>query len=211
MTEARAPGLDRQGAYDQLYQAMPLVWSASPGRMVARAAELLPPGRALDLGCGDGRNAVWLEQRGWSVDGVDISRAALAAADRRYAAADHHRVGRLWLADASTARFPAGEYDLVLTYGLYHCIPDDRIDRLHMSAIRALRSGGLMAFSALDNRRPLPKDHTTGMLWLRSPSELRRLMSKIRLLEWEEGEIREDHRPLVGPHCHAAVWALAAA
>ena len=145
------------------------------------------------------------------VDGVDVSEAALAAATRRYAAAGHDGRGRLRLADAATAQFGSAEYDLVLVYGLYHCVSDDRLLQIHETAIRALRSGGLLAFSALDDRRPVPPAHATGPLWLRSAADLRRLLGQLDLVIWEEGEIYEDHPPLVGPHRHSAVWALAAA
>ena len=50
--------------------------------MLVREAESLAPGRALDLACGEGRNAVWLAQKGWRVTAVDFSPVALAKAER---------------------------------------------------------------------------------------------------------------------------------
>jgi len=201
--------LDTTGPYDRLYGAAnPLLWSGEPGRVVARAARRLPPGRALDLGCGDGRNILWLEQNGWMVDGVDVSSAALAAARKRFDIAGHVQRGTLTRADVGAAVFPKGAYHLVLVYGLYHCIPDSELTALHQRALSALRLHGMMAFSALTDGLPLPADHGTGRLWLRSSHELRRLMTGLRVLSWEEGEIAEDHLPLVGPHKHAAVWGL---
>jgi len=211
MMRALQAHVQGDGPYDQLYRASPRLWSDAPGRMVERAARLLSAGRALDLGCGDGRNALWLEQRGWAVDGVDVSRAAVAGAARRFAAAGHKGRGCLRVADAATAHFESSQYDLVLVYGLYHCLSDERLRQVHANATRALRSGGLLAFSALDDRQPVPPGHTTGRLWLRSAAELRRLVGELELLTWEEGEIHEEHAPMVGAHRHAVVWALAAA
>ncbi|HEX5532009.1 MAG TPA: methyltransferase domain-containing protein, partial [Methylomirabilota bacterium] len=47
--------------------------SSAPSEFLIAEAEALPPGRALDVACGAGRNAVWLARRGWRVTGVDFS------------------------------------------------------------------------------------------------------------------------------------------
>ena len=52
-------------AWDARYASAGLVWTAEPNRFVVAEVEDLPPGRALDLACGEGRNAVWLAERGW--------------------------------------------------------------------------------------------------------------------------------------------------
>jgi SAM-dependent methyltransferase len=64
------------------YAATELVWTAEPNRRFVSEVEELPPGRALDLACGEGRNAVWLAERGWRVTGIDFSDVALAKAQR---------------------------------------------------------------------------------------------------------------------------------
>ena len=62
--------------WDRRYAAADLVWSAGPNAVVAREADDLPPGRALDLASGEGRNAIWLAERGWRVTAVDFSAVA---------------------------------------------------------------------------------------------------------------------------------------
>ena len=60
--------------WDARYRAAELVWSAEPNRfLVAESRTDLAPGRALDLACGEGRNAIWLAEQGWTVTGVDFS------------------------------------------------------------------------------------------------------------------------------------------
>ena len=68
--------------WDERYAGDDLVWSAQPNRFLVVEVETLPPGRALDLACGEGRNAVWLAERGWDVTGVDFSNVGLDKARR---------------------------------------------------------------------------------------------------------------------------------
>src|SRR5690606_9077745 len=84
-------------AWDERYRATGLVWGAGPNRFVVEQTEGLAPGRALDLAAGEGRNAVWLAERGWRVTAVDFSPVAVErgrriaaerGADVEWAAAD---------------------------------------------------------------------------------------------------------------------------
>ena len=85
MTEHRRPessvrpGFARED-WNARYAQQELVWSAEPNRLFAAEVAALSPGRALDLACGEGRNAVWLAEQGWRVTGVDFSDVALAKA-----------------------------------------------------------------------------------------------------------------------------------
>jgi SAM-dependent methyltransferase len=67
--------VDRR-AWDDRYAAAELVWSAEPNRFVEAEVGDLTPGRALDLAAGEGRNAIWLAERGWRVTAVDFSKVA---------------------------------------------------------------------------------------------------------------------------------------
>jgi SAM-dependent methyltransferase len=71
--------------WDRRYSGPDLLWSATPNRFLVQEAEDLAPGRALDLACGEGRNALWLAERGWNVTAVDYSGAAIAKARDRAA------------------------------------------------------------------------------------------------------------------------------
>lgn len=85
--------------------------SSAPSEFLVAETEALPPGRALDVACGAGRNAVWLARRGWRVTGVDFSDVALGAARELAASAG---VEVEWIeADAVTWIPPRRAYDLV--------------------------------------------------------------------------------------------------
>lgn len=71
--------------WDRRYSGPDLLWSATPNRFLVQEAEDLAPGRALDLACGEGRNALWLAERGWNVTAVDYSGVAIAKARDRAA------------------------------------------------------------------------------------------------------------------------------
>ncbi|HEY7338239.1 MAG TPA: methyltransferase domain-containing protein [Bryobacteraceae bacterium] len=76
---------------------------APPTPLVARIAKILPPGKALDLACGAGRNALWLARQGWNVSAVDGSKAAIGILRRR-------AVEMNLAVDADIADLENGEY-----------------------------------------------------------------------------------------------------
>ena len=63
--------------WDERYSATGFVWATGPNQFVAAELASLPPGRAIDLAAGEGRNTVWLAERGWRVTAVDFSRVGL--------------------------------------------------------------------------------------------------------------------------------------
>ena len=96
-------------AWNERYRASELVWSAGPNQFVEAELSGLPQGRALDLACGEGRNAIWLARQGWQVTAVDFAQAAL---DKGRMLAEALDVA--WVcADATTWRGDAS-YDVCL-------------------------------------------------------------------------------------------------
>ncbi|EQD66949.1 type 11 methyltransferase, partial [mine drainage metagenome] len=74
--------------WDQRFAERP--WISHPDPLLTDVAGELAPGRAIDLGCGPGRNAIWLAERGFQVTGVDASAVGLRQARERAAAAGVH-------------------------------------------------------------------------------------------------------------------------
>jgi SAM-dependent methyltransferase len=99
-------------AWDARYAAHEHVWSPGPNAFVAAELDALPPGRALDLAGGEGRNALWLAERGWIVTMVEFSRVGLEKAGR--AAADRGVTLELVEADVTEHEPEPDAYDLVL-------------------------------------------------------------------------------------------------
>src|ERR1700754_4102577 len=99
-------------AWDRRYAREDLLWSAGPNRLVAAELSELPAGRALDLASGEGRNALWLAERGWRVTAVDFSPVATERA-RRLAAARSLDLETI-VADVVSWVPPAGAFDAVV-------------------------------------------------------------------------------------------------
>jgi len=100
-----------QAAWDERYAGPELVWGAGPNCFVAEELAALEPGRALDLGTGEGRNAIWLAERGWRVTGVDFSAVGLEKAKRL---AEARGVSAEWIrADLTDFQPEPRAFDLV--------------------------------------------------------------------------------------------------
>jgi SAM-dependent methyltransferase len=123
--------------WDDRYREKPLLWSAEPNRFVAAELANLAPGTAVDVACGEGRNSVWLAERGWRVTGVDFSSVAL---ERARAMAAERRVEVEWIQADVLSWQPALAFDLVVL-AYVHLLPDDR-DRLMEKATGWVAPGG---------------------------------------------------------------------
>jgi SAM-dependent methyltransferase len=130
-----------QRQWDELYASTELVWTAEANRFVVEELAGLAAGRALDLGTGEGRNAIWLAERGWQVTAVDFSAVGLAKAAEL--AARHGVTGIRWV-EADLREYQPGPaaYDLVLL-AYVHLRPDE-FGALLAAAASALAPGGTL-------------------------------------------------------------------
>lgn len=134
--------------WDARYAGAELVWRADPNRFVADEVAGLVPGTAVDLACGEGRNAVWLAEHGWEVLGVDFSTVGLAKGARL---AGERGVEVTWQeADVVAWAPPADAFDLVLVCYLQLPAPERRAALV--GAARAVAPGGTLLVVAHDLR-----------------------------------------------------------
>ena len=124
-------------AWDERYAASELVWSAGPNQFVAAELADLPPGRALDLAAGEGRNAIWLARHGWVVTAADFSQVALDKG-RRLAGDTPVR----WVCADATRWDERSAYDLVMV--AYLQLPAAERAAALRAAYHALWPGGTL-------------------------------------------------------------------
>ncbi len=137
------PGETAEAVWEEHYTDKPRVWS---GRVNARLAELaghLGVGRALDLGCGEGADAIWLAEQGWTVVAVDISPTAL---DRARTDAEARGVAQRveFVRLDLTGGLPAGPFDLVSAQFLHSTVSMDRGAILRAAAEAVAPGGSLL-------------------------------------------------------------------
>ena len=126
--------------WDQRYEGSEMLWTAEANRFLVAEVEGMPVGRALDVGAGEGRNAVWLAEQGWEVTAVDFSEVGLAKG-RQLAEARGVEVD--WVAaDLRTYRPAEASFDLVIV--LYLHLPPAQRRRVHATVARALAPAGTL-------------------------------------------------------------------
>lgn len=130
----------RREDWDRKYASAELLWGKRPNRVLVAEASELPPGRALDLACGEGRNAVWLAEHGWDVLGVDFSEVAIAKARTRAIATGVDVEFRC--ADLLDLVPESGAYDLVIVFFLQ--LPASERTVVLGRAATALAPGGTL-------------------------------------------------------------------
>ena len=129
------------GWWDERYHESAMLWTHEPNRFVVEEAADLAPGRALDLACGEGRNALWLATRGWQVTAVDFSGVALERG-RRLAAEAKLQVE--WVeADVLSWQPAESGYDLVLL-GYLQLPAGERQTALSLAASAVASRGSLL-------------------------------------------------------------------
>lgn len=128
--------------WDARYSAAELVWGTEPNRFVAAELEKLETGRALDLACGEGRNAIWLATRGWRSVGLDFSSAAIERARRLAGDAGVEANTEFVVGDAVQGPLPEGPFDVVIVAYLH--LPADQRRRALRAAAQRLAPGGTL-------------------------------------------------------------------
>ncbi|MEO6822462.1 MAG: class I SAM-dependent methyltransferase [Candidatus Nanopelagicales bacterium] len=129
-----------QDFWDERYRSSQKLWSGNPNPQLVDRLTGITPGDALDVGCGEGADAIWLAAQGWQVTGADVSQVALdrAAAHAREAG---QRAATSWQrVDVLTWQPPLQAYDLVTASFLH--LPSAVRDDVHRRLATAVRPGG---------------------------------------------------------------------
>jgi SAM-dependent methyltransferase len=187
--------------WDGFYRERQRVWSGKPNAALVREVSMIAPGRAIDLGCGEGADAIWLAERGWTVTGVDVSAVALGRA------AEHARDAGVedrttWLARDLAQWEPEETYDLV-TASFLHSPIDIPRETILLAATRAVAPGGTL-FVVGHTAFPPWGRHDHDDVHMPSADELASTLG-LRTGEWEIETSASEDREATGPEGQKAV------
>jgi SAM-dependent methyltransferase len=193
---------EAQKYWEEHYGERERIWSGRVNVQLAAVTADLPAGRALDLGCGEGGDAVWLAERGWSVVAVDVSETALRRAAKEAEARgvlnridfQHH--------DLSDS-FPEGTFDLASAQFLHSTVRLERSAILRKAAA-AVAPGGLLV--VVDHAAPppfakkIPHDHP-----FPSAEEVLAELA-LPVAEWDRERVEVVDRAGTDPDGHPFTW-----
>ncbi|HJV09300.1 MAG TPA: class I SAM-dependent methyltransferase [Acidimicrobiales bacterium] len=134
--------------WNERYASKPILWEVDPSPFLSGELGDRPPGRALDLGAGEGRTAVWLAERGWDVTAVDFSDVALERGRQRVEALAPAGSVEWICADLVEFDPTGGAYDLVLLLFIHLPVEDRR--RLLALSAATLNPGGMFLVVGYD-------------------------------------------------------------
>lgn len=200
------------GGYDDGYKRCRCFWGKEPGSLLTTLCTLVPDVsrmRVLDVGCGEGKNAIFMARKGAIVRAIDCSRLALANAEQAW--------GRLpetnckWeLGDIRNLPLRACAYDLIIAYGLLHCLSDS--ETIH-NVVRKLQNAtapkGFNILVAFNSRHQELEAHPNLNPCLLPHATYEALYAEWKLMVSTDTDLKETHPHNMLAHSHSMTRILA--
>ena len=178
--------------WEKAYQVPDADTFGRPSAEIIRLAEQLPPGSSvLDLGCGEGRNALFLAAQHLAVDACDISSAGIAKL-KAHAAKEDLAIDA-WVADLAAFEF-SRDYDAIIAHGVLHLLPRADWARLIAAMRQHTKPGGVNIVAVFTDDIPPPDDLAPFMRGLFKKGELATHYADWRL-DINESYVLEDEHP----------------
>jgi 2-polyprenyl-3-methyl-5-hydroxy-6-metoxy-1,4-benzoquinol methylase len=192
--------------YDRGYRDCPCFWGTEPSNLVVRAASMVVSGSAIDVGCGEGKNAAFLARQGFRVQAVDGSSAALLNARTHFGGLatiswEHES------AETFLPRQKEGSQDIAVSTGVAHCLRDKHaIESMIRQLALTLREGGILAFASFNDTLQDLRGHEPEFSpTLLSHVEYLDMMNEAGLrVQFEANTLLSDIHPHIGiRHMHS--------
>lgn len=198
------------GGYDSGYKACPCFWGIDPGKLVRQLATIIPRLKGLsvlDAGCGEGKNAAFFAKHDALVTAIDISELAISHAKTLWPA--YPKIG--WhVRDIADWTVAGDAYDIVIAYGLFHCLRSHREIKETITRLQsATKQGGFHAVVALNSRFQDLRAHPELNPCLIAHSGYIDLYSDWAILSEEDANLTETHPHNGIQHTHALTRILA--
>ena len=199
------------GGYDVGYSACDCFWGTEPGsfvRLLHTQVRDFSGLKVLDLGCGEGKNAVFLARQGAVVDAIDISERAIRNGMRQWPNVS----GVKWqIADILQVQLAPRSYDVAIAYGVFHCLQNETDIRLIVHHLKeAIRPSGYMIVCAFNDRRQeLAEAHPGFHPCLLSNAEYLGMLSGFQIVAASDSDLTERHPHNRIEHTHSLSRILA--
>ncbi|MCO5143238.1 MAG: methyltransferase domain-containing protein [Oligoflexia bacterium] len=169
---------DEKTAWDKTYSRKDYVFGKDPVDFLQKNIDSLPKGRALDIATGEGRNAVFLAKKGFSVDAVDISKVGLKKAQKL--ASEHGVKIQTINADLNRYEIPLSKYNVILNF---FYLQRNLIPKIK----KGLLPGGVVVFETYTtDQLKIPGASTWEKEYLLKPGELKKMFSGFEILKYQE-------------------------
>lgn len=181
--------------WDERYASRAKVWSGRPNPQLVAEVSGLTPGHALDLGCGEGADAIWLAGQGWTVTALDVSAVALGRAAAH--ASESGVSGNIeWVQQDLATWLPEEQYDLVSAQFLHSTLlPWQQALRLAAAAVRT--GGTLLIVGHHPEGLPTWGSHSSAEKYFTAEEVVREL--GIEEPEWRLDVLESRLRSATGP------------
>lgn len=193
-----------RGGYDNGYEACPCFWGTKPGSLISLLEKHISKWndlRILDLGCGEGKNAIHLARLGATVQAIDISNQAISNAQQAWR--DKELV--MWqVCDIRHLDFGNNQYDIVVLYGLLHCLTEqNEITQMVEQLQKATKSGGYHVVCAFNDRSQDLSAHPNFLPTLLSHDFYLNLYNNWEILYDTDRDLKESHPNNNIEHVHS--------
>ncbi|GES24488.1 methyltransferase [Acrocarpospora pleiomorpha] len=154
-----------QEFWDERYSSSDRIWSGNANPHLVAVATDLAPATALDVGSGEGADAIWLAAQGWRVTGVDVSRVALDRAAKQAAEAGAEIAGRITWQQADVLAWDPAPLRFDLVSAQFMHLPRPELESLHRRLAAAVRPGGTLLIVGHDLETSIGRHHFPDLLF----------------------------------------------
>ncbi len=193
------------GQYDLEYSNCPCFWGTAPGKYVKYIPDFIKSGNILDLGAGEGKNSIYLAELGFKVTAVEISQYAIGNFNKRVETLNETVKTKLEMIHQDVLTFEtASKYDVVIAYGLLHCLPSiEAVETLAKKIKKWVKPNGIIVIVAFNDELMVPDVQNYLEPTLLPKSYFESMFSGFEILKYENDIITETHPTSKIEHRHS--------